>query len=285
MGIVTQVTQGQGEMFCLPRSHMNSVLVRRPIYSSVFRASFLPSPVLRSSSSNSQQHNSHSEKNSDNNNNNRSPFLGWRWFFRGVLRSSVVVGASMFLGDVACQKLSYAASLSSDHSTPPITHLLYHQGSTLAHNIFFNHDSFEWDFARSRNMWIVGTFSSGPLGHCWVVLLERLIPGIAFPSLVAKTLANSAYAFTISLPIMFTLVTLFKPGTTFEDVQRKIEKDLLYTFLIGFCYWPFVNMFTFRFIAVESRAIVGSCFGVLWNMFLSYTANTQPPIETVVFDT
>ena len=167
------------------------------------------------------------------------------WAGLSFVSSVFGIGCSMAIGDMICQKLA------SDDG--------------------YNRD-------RGITMFVTGTFITGPISYTWQMFLERQVPGKSVRAIVQKTLMNSAYAFTISLPVMFTAVTLLsrtKDGRrkTWPDAVAKIREDLVPTFLAGCLYWPFWNCITFRFVAAKNRAVVGSLIGTVWNIYLASVAN------------
>lgn len=59
-------------------------------------------------------------------------------------------------------------------------------------------------------------------------------------------------------------------GRTMTEIKQKFENSYYNGLMNSYCYWPFVNMFTFAIIPVHYRPIVGSCFGIAWNSYLSH---------------
>jgi len=78
---------------------------------------------------------------------------------------------------------------------------------------------------------------------------------------------------------MLTASTLLAPPDkngkkrSLRDAKTKIEEDLFGVWLAGTLYWPAVNMVVFKLVAVQHRAVVNSCFGTAWNVYLSSKAN------------
>ena len=176
---------------------------------------------------------------------NEAGSSSWREAGVSFATSVFGIGCSMAIGDMICQGLS-------------------NQGG-------YNRD-------RGLTMFVTGAFITGPISYTWQIVLERQVPGRAVAAIVQKTLMNSAYAFTISLPVMFTAVTLLSKAEdgrrkTWRDAVAKVKADLVPTFLAGCLYWPFFNFLTFRFIATRNRAMVGSLIGTVWNIYLASVAN------------
>jgi len=167
------------------------------------------------------------------------------------MKSAATIGVSMGVGDALCQTID-------------------------THNENFKVE-------RTFNMWFIGTFISGPLGHGWQILIENFLPGTSTRRVLQKTASNSVYAFVLSLPLMFTAVTLLSKDQhgkrkSIHDAKEKIEKDLVETFIAGALFWPAVNIVVFKCVPTENRAIVSSLVGTLWNIYLSLKANSNIPI-------
>jgi len=189
--------------------------------------------------------------------------------FAAALGTSVAfIGASMGLGDGACQALE--AGLGE-----------------------FDYE--RWDGARSARMMLIGSTITGPFSHCWQLVLESLLPGKSKRAVALKIGANSLYAFVFSLPLMFTAATITKnwlpnsrdqklrqataaagagdgadsddgdggavaaaaaaapPLLTMADARAKIEQELVPTFIAGAVYWPAANVLVFQ---VKKRCLL-----------------------------
>jgi protein Mpv17 len=59
-------------------------------------------------------------------------------------------------------------------------------------------------------------------------------------------------------------------GRNLTEIKQKFENSYYNGLMNSYRYWPFVNMFTFAIIPVHYRPIVGSCFGIGWNSYLSH---------------
>lgn len=59
-------------------------------------------------------------------------------------------------------------------------------------------------------------------------------------------------------------------GRTVNEIKMKFENSYFKGLMNAYCYWPFVNIFTFSMIPIHYRPIVNSCFGIAWNSYLSH---------------
>lgn len=59
-------------------------------------------------------------------------------------------------------------------------------------------------------------------------------------------------------------------GRSVSEIKEKFHKSYFNGLMNSYCYWPFVNAFTFALIPVHYRPIVNSGFGIAWNAYLSH---------------
>ena len=172
-------------------------------------------------------------------------------FLKPLGLTACTVGASMALGDAICQSMDAGAASVKDTE-------------------------------RTKMMWFIGTFISGPISHSFYVAVEARLPGSSMAVILKKTVTSSCFAFCVSLPVMFTAVTLLsvdpltgRRSKTLRDARDKVSSSLLPTFAAGVCFWPFCNIVIFRFVPLARRAMVSSLIGLVWNIFLSGRANSR----------
>ena len=58
-----------------------------------------------------------------------------------------------------------------------------------------------------------------------------------------------------------------------EDVPARLSQSLLQTYSSGLMFWPAVNFFSFRYIAVAHQPLYANFASLGWNCFLSLQAN------------
>lgn len=197
--------------------------------------------------------------------------------WRAYLRTSATVGTSMCIGDITCQQLTAPPLLSPSHeSSSSDTHVTW-DGEKRTLRLSTPGSAFVWDVHRTSILAFVSACINSPIGHTWQVALEHHLPGNAVRTIACKIIGNATMAFFISLPLMFTSVTLLNGGT-WADASKRIDNEKVPVFTTGLAYWPFANLIAFRYFGVQNRAIVNSCFGVLWNIYLSFHASK--PVQT-----
>jgi hypothetical protein len=173
---------------------------------------------------------------------------------RSMLITAAQVSLSMSLGDIVCQCL--------EHRTTSI-------GDT------FSLFDVKVDWSRTSRMCLTGAFVSGPWSFGQYQVFERFIPGTTTAAVVKKVAAAAAAA-PIGISLMFTSVLLLQ-GKKYNDVQHKLQNDLVDTWAIGALYWPFVLGLNFKFVSLARRPLVGALAGSAWNVYTAYQANKVVP--------
>ena len=93
-------------------------------------------------------------------------------FARLSAKVCITIGLSLVTGDLACQLLEVKPPLTCQTNVGS-TSLNEHNGN-VQENVWeglvyrFN----QWNLDRSFKMWTIGTFISGPISHCWQVLID-----------------------------------------------------------------------------------------------------------------
>lgn len=149
------------------------------------------------------------------------------------------------------------------------------------------------DFARSFRMTLYGALIGGPVIGTWFGFINNAIKIKNKFAGKEKTLVVVILChFTNSTPILYlaTIVrvgidqAVFSPtilavfmggisileGRSVSEIKEKFQKSYVNGLMNSYCYWPFVNLFTFALIPVHYRPIVNSGFGIAWNAYLSH---------------
>ena len=165
--------------------------------------------------------------------------------FRQLLITAAQVSASMGIGDLVCQ------SLEQD---------------------FWNNgfDSISIDVERTGRMCVTGALVSGPWSHFQYQIFERLVPGTSGLQVAKKVFGAAALA-PVSISLMFSSVLLLQNKA--DQIQTKLEMDVLETWGVGALYWPFVLSLNFRYVPLHHRPLVGAFAGSFWNVYTAFKAN------------
>ena len=70
---------------------------------------------------------------------------------------------------------------------------------------------------------------------------------------------------------MFSSVLLLQNKA--DQIQTKLEMDVLETWGVGALYWPFVLSLNFRYVPLHHRPLVGAFAGSFWNVYTAFKAN------------
>eukprot|EP01080_Neovahlkampfia_damariscottae_P004331 gene4331-7687_t len=97
----------------------------------------------------------------------------------------------------------------------------------------------EFDKERLKRMTIIGAGQT-PITHYIIYTLEKYYPGTATKTILKKMSWNILSA-PILISISFSANVLLQKDKNHTDVIQKVKNDVLPTWLMGGCYWPFVN--------------------------------------------
>eukprot|EP01013_Petalomonas_cantuscygni_P002514 TRINITY_DN12593_c0_g1_i1.p1 TRINITY_DN12593_c0_g1~~TRINITY_DN12593_c0_g1_i1.p1 ORF type:complete len:222 (+),score=32.32 TRINITY_DN12593_c0_g1_i1:140-805(+) len=162
----------------------------------------------------------------------------------------------------------------------------------------------KFDPVRTARMSSIGLFGTGPLLHFWFLVLARnfghvrTTPAALKMLLVDQTIAAPALtAFFIFFngyiegsqarkaavstwdPHSPTATTPTGAGvlSPVEQGIARLKAAYAKTMVVNYCYWPFVNFASFRFVPIQYRVLWNAFFGIIWNCFLSVQANMTIP--------
>ena len=127
------------------------------------------------------------------------------------------------------------------------------------------------DLLRTLHMGLVRAFLMAPILYHYFPALARALPGSSWPRVAGRVALDSALASPAVTVATFAAFSALqgRPG----DALPRIQAQLLPTWATGLCYWPFIHLANFRFVAAPHQALVAHCASVPWSMVLSYRAN------------
>ena len=128
---------------------------------------------------------------------------------------------------------------------------------------------------RLLDMGAVRALLMAPILFFYFPLLSKALPGTTWPRVVGRVALDSAFASPLVTAATFTAFSALqgRPG----DAVPRIQSQLLPTWATGLCYWPFVHLLNFRFVAAPHQSLVAHCASVPWNVVLSYRSNVALP--------
>ena len=138
----------------------------------------------------------------------------------------------------------------------------------------------EFDWKRTARMTTYGFCIAGPLYCWWYRFLDKRTVGITgwngWKVVGVKILADQTVFELPYLATFFTISTLME-GKTLKDVEKKLRKEYLPTYMVDCTVWPVAQAINFRLLPVTYQAAYVNAICVGWNGFLSYVHHRQDP--------
>ena len=129
------------------------------------------------------------------------------------------------------------------------------------------------DAARTLHMGLVRSLLMAPLLFHYFPLLSRALPGTSWPRVAGRVALDSLLASPAVTVATFAAFSALQGRP--EDALPRVRAQLLPTWATGLCYWPFIHLLNFRFVAAPHQALVAHCASVPWNVVLSYRSNLR----------
>ncbi|KAI8642174.1 hypothetical protein BD408DRAFT_344700 [Parasitella parasitica] len=130
---------------------------------------------------------------------------------------------------------------------------------------FDNHD-----VGRSVRIMIYAAAINGPLVGSWFGFINNAVKiKNKWAATFVRVGIDQALFSPAILAIFMSGISILE-GRTLTEIKMKFENSYFKGLMNAYCYWPFVNIFTFSLIPIHYRPIVNSCFGIAWNSYLSH---------------
>ena len=126
---------------------------------------------------------------------------------------------------------------------------------------------------RLLDMGLVRSLLMAPVLFFYFPLLAKTLPGSSWPRVVGRVAIDAAVASPLVTCATFAAFSALQGKP--EDAVPRIQSQLLPTWATGLCYWPFIHLANFRFVAAPHQALVAHCASVPWNVVLSYRSNIR----------
>ncbi|KAG2206917.1 hypothetical protein INT46_009421 [Mucor plumbeus] len=130
---------------------------------------------------------------------------------------------------------------------------------------FDNHD-----IGRSVRIMIYAAAINGPLVGSWFGFINNAVKIKNKWAATFVRVGIDQAVFSPSILAIFMGGISILEGRTLSEIKMKFENSYFKGLMNAYCYWPFVNIFTFSLIPIHYRPIVNSCFGIAWNSYLSH---------------
>ncbi|KAG2236189.1 hypothetical protein BDF21DRAFT_423996 [Thamnidium elegans] len=126
------------------------------------------------------------------------------------------------------------------------------------------------DVSRSLRMTIYGATIGGPVIGTWFGFINRVVTiRNKWTATIVRVGIDQAFFSPAILACFMGGISILE-GRTVQETKEKFEKSYFNGLMNSYCYWPFVNLFTFALIPIHYRPIVNSSFGIAWNAYLSH---------------
>ncbi|CAO3606650.1 unnamed protein product [Mucor fragilis] len=126
------------------------------------------------------------------------------------------------------------------------------------------------DIGRSVRIMIYAGAINGPLVGSWFGFINN---AVKIKNKWAATFVRVGIDQAVFSPAILAIfmggISILE-GRTVNEIKMKFENSYFKGLMNAYCYWPFVNIFTFSMIPIHYRPIVNSCFGIAWNSYLSH---------------
>ncbi|KAH0631872.1 hypothetical protein JD844_019765 [Phrynosoma platyrhinos] len=124
------------------------------------------------------------------------------------------------------------------------------------------------DWAQTRRVALVALAFHGNFSYFWLRGLERLLPGRAPATLLAKVLCDQALGAPVAIAAFYTGMSVLQGK---EDIFADCREKFWNTYKTGLMYWPFVQLSNFSLIPVHLRTAYAGLCGFIWATFLCFS--------------
>jgi hypothetical protein len=124
-----------------------------------------------------------------------------------------------------------------------------------------------WDWKRTafRTGW--GMAISAPVGHYWMVGLDKMIKGTGVMSTIAKVAIDQFGFYPIFSSLFFGSYAMVHDGATPKEAWERIKSDVPKAAAASVSVWPAVNFVKFKYIPLDMRIPFSKAFGTVYNVF------------------
>lgn len=167
---------------------------------------------------------------------------------RPIVTKSVTACILGVLGDYLSQCISRSRQRSEHDDDTTLTH----------------------DWRRSQAIALVSLFYTGPALHTWYTKLDQMISGRL---VVAKKLLLDQLVFSTAFNAVFVVALNVLEGRPFGDSINVCRDKLLPIMMACWAIWPPVQIVTFTVVPLKLQPMFVNCFGLMWNVVLTYISH------------
>lgn len=188
-----------------------------------------------------------------------------------IARAAATSGTMMALGDCLTQELSRRRQ-ARERAAAAATKSRKRTAATAAESSSSSPPSHDW--ARTARFAMIGAGLHGPFFAAGLGWLDRLFPGAATPSLVAKKVLTGQLTLFPVYTVCFLAALRALEGTPIAQLGARLESErgsLATTIARGSVFWPLVNVVNFSVVPPgNARIFAMNCAGLAWNSYLSF---------------
>ena len=178
---------------------------------------------------------------------------------RNPLRTKMTTsGTIAFFGDIMCQYME----------------------NSIYHLVKFNleyqitKDKQKWNWTRTRNFTLMGTFFSAPLLHLhFSKLLPWVSPQMSMRGCVKKLFVDQLIVAPLFMAGWFTAIS-FIDGKPFRKSMSDLKLKFVPTMIANWQVWPAVNLCNFYFVPIHYQVLFANMVSLFFNAYLSYMHNS-----------
>lgn len=130
------------------------------------------------------------------------------------------------------------------------------------------------DLQRSLRYFVLGIGFHGPVMYSWYRNLERLVRSGGFSGALRKVLLDEVVFCPLYLPSFIVCLGVLQ-RRPWADIKDSVRTKYLPILTTSWTIWPAAQMVNFYFVPLNYRIVVGSCVGFVWNIYLSWKANSS----------
>lgn len=153
---------------------------------------------------------------------------------------------------------------------------------------------FSHNWKRTRQALLTGLLWSGPVGHCWFPLLERIVATLfatqSFDSPVLRLLVKIVLDALLFSP--FTIVGYLVVSTIVSSPTKKgsgstnwrlqqastaVKTKFWPVLTAAWRFWPIVNAVSFACVPIHFRVLYSNVWSLVWTGYMSYVNNLPAP--------
>ena len=132
-----------------------------------------------------------------------------------------------------------------------------------------NLEVLRWNGVRTATVAGVGLIWSGPMGHTWYNVLERVtVPRHKVLNLLCRLTLDALLWSPFTIAGYFSVRGLLE-GKRPEAIWQNLQQKWLTVLTSSWCFWPWANMVNFSLVPLQFRLLFSNGMSLGWNTYLS----------------